>query len=232
MKKYLKYYLASWFILFFVFNAASIIFEFKLGGEDNFDERFWIGYSFIILTFLIHMLTSVYLLNVEDKKIIYNIPVIRATFSSFVVMFIFGLAFMLISVLPIWIGIAVCFGLLIINIISLMKHNVVSETVSDIEEKVVQTTSTLKQIKNEIEQIIKNNELEELAKPLKEIYELITYSDPVSNDKTKELEQEVIIKIRLYKELIQKVETVELIKQIKEITELIEKRNIIIKENK
>ena len=113
-----------------------------------------------------------------------------------------------------------------------MKKNTISEIVTEKEEKVESSISHFKKIKYEISLILSSNKKEELTKPLKEVYELIMYSDPVTNNKVSDVEQEIILQIRLFQELAAKSEVNELLNKLEEIKSLIDRRNKIIKENK
>lgn len=232
MKKYLKYYVTSWVMLFLVYNAVSLLLEFNIGGEEKFDVKFLTGYIFVIMSFTIHLITSIFLLNVDTKKVIYNIPVIKTTMFCFVIMFLFGIAATIFPIIPTWAVISFCLVLLLINIVLLMKGSTISEIATEKEEKIENSISQFKKIRQEINLILANNKKEELKKPLKELNELITYSDPVTNNKVNDIEQEIILQIRLFQELTDKTELNELLNKLEEIKSLIDKRNKIIKDNK
>lgn len=232
MKKYLKYYVTSWVMLFLVYNAVALLLEFNIGGEEKFDVKFLTGYIFVIISFTIHLITSIFLLNVDTKKVIYNIPVIKTTMFCFVIMFLFGIAATIFPIIPTWAVISFCLVLLLINIVLLMKGSTISEIATEKEEKIENSISQFKKIRQEINLILANNKKEELKKPLKELNELITYSDPVTNNKVNDIEQEIILQIRLFQELTDKTELNELLNKLEEIKSLIDKRNKIIKDNK
>ena len=63
MKKTFVNYIASWGVLFVLFNLAS----FLIPNVNKFNESFWIGYGFITAAFLGQLACAATVFNEEDK---------------------------------------------------------------------------------------------------------------------------------------------------------------------
>lgn len=121
MKKNFKFYIIGWAVLFALFNIIVFLF----GGIDNeikYTESFWIGYVFITVCLLGQLVVSYFALNQDTlKKTFYNISIVKTSYAGLIASFIFGGLFMIIPVLPYWVGIILCAIVLVINVFAIIK---------------------------------------------------------------------------------------------------------------
>lgn len=167
------------------YGLSELVFN-KYGGS------FWIAYVSILVAF-IGLLICFYIAfkNTDNQKFFYRIPLLRISYSCLIVTLVVGVLCMIIPNLPNWVGMIICFVILLFNIIAVLKASTAIETVESIDTKVKEQTSFIKNLTIKAESLISKATTEESKKACKEVYEAIRYSDPMSNDELKDVEEEI-----------------------------------------
>ena len=121
MKKNFKYFAIVWFALLAVFNVVTFVTPRVIFDIDRFEQAsFWIAYAFITLCFFFQLGTAWLVCKKDDKeKVFLNIPLLRIGYASLIVSAIVAVVFMIIAVIPAWIGAIVC---VILTVIFAIRH--------------------------------------------------------------------------------------------------------------
>ena len=216
MNKYFKNYLIIWAILLVLFNV--IAFTFVLAGVGSFNMSFFLVYFYTLVAFLVQLVVMYYgTKNITKEKLFYNMSYIELSYTMLIIMLLFSSVYLFFTK---WFILLISCIILAIYTIKIIKAYTAVDIVSNIDNKVKEKTSFIKNITIDIETLVKNNK--EITE-LKELYELVRYSNPVSNENVLNIEQEIKLNIDKLEELIENK------KDIKEISnnikKLINKRN-------
>lgn len=191
MKKNFSYYLKIWVILFVLFNIVVFALPVRYANWYKFGGSFWSGYIFIIITFIIQIFVSYKVFNKTNKtRLLYKIPLIQKSFTTLIIMIICGLLCMFYPDLNWWIGALTGTLILAFSTINLINTNKAGEDVVEVEEKVKSNTDFIKNMISDAQSLM-NNANDDFKNEYKKVYEALRYSDPVSNEKLKDIEKEI-----------------------------------------
>ena len=220
MKKSFKIYSLIWAICLAVFNVITFV------TPSNFSGTFWIGYIFITIAFIGQLICAFVAFKAENlKKFFYNIPLISISYGGLVAMLIVGSIFMVIPVLPEWIGIIVCIIVLVFNAIAIIKATAAADIVSGIDEKIKAQTFFIKSLSVDAQSLMTSAKSDELRAEAKKVYEKIRYSDPMANPALSELDTQIEKQFASFSDAI-KAEDAELAKETAAaFVEMVERRN-------
>lgn len=161
------------------------------------NDVFWIMYSFSMFAFILQFyfwLSSFSNQNSLKNKFL-QLPILSVS-TIFLVVQLFT-CFYIISFLNIenWIAIIICSVILGITFICLLSSNIAIEEVIRIENKVNQDSNFINSVKANIEILILKEENEDVKKALSNLFEQIRFSDPISNEKLKDIENNIENKV-------------------------------------
>lgn len=194
MKRNFKFYLSIWAILLILFNIIAFV---SVGweGQEKYTASFWIGYVFITLTFIGQLFCAYIAFQAENlRKMFYNIPLITISYTGLICSFIFGGACMIISTLPYWISVIVNAIILAVTAISVIQAKLAGDIVSETDDKVKGNTIFIKSLTADAESLLARAKSEVAKSECKRVYEVIRYSDPVSNELLAGIESQITIK--------------------------------------
>ena len=192
MKKNFKFYIIIWATLLALFNVIAFV-SVGWAAYDKYTAAFWIGYTFITIEFISQAICAYIAFKDDVKKMFYNIPLIKTSYSGLIVSFVVGGLCMLISPLPYWIGILVCAIILAINIMAVVKAVAVASEVERVDKKVKAQTFFIKSLTVDAETLMARAKSESVKADCKKVYEAIRYSDAMSNDMLSSIEKEITI---------------------------------------
>lgn len=201
MNKNFKFYLSVWAILFVLFNAVAFL---SVGwtGIEKYTPSFFVGYIFIVLAFAGQLFCAYTALKAENlKKLFYNIPVIRISYTGLVFSFVFGGLCMLISPLPYWVGALLCVVVLGLTAIAVIKAKLAGDIVSEIDDKIKEKTLFVKLLISDAESLMSEASAEQKS-ICKKVYEAMRYSDPVSVEALASVETQITLKFEEFSGLI------------------------------
>ncbi len=194
MKKCFSFYAISWAILLALFNVIAFVSPGWIGVEKYY-AAFWIGYTFITVTFLGQLVCAWFALKEEStSKLFYKVSLITTSYIGLVVTFVIGGLCMLISPLPYWVGIIACSIVLAANILAVMKAAAAIEEVQKIDEKIKVQTAFIKMLTVDAESLISRAKSETIKAECKKVYEAIRFSDPMSNNALSSIESAITTK--------------------------------------
>ena len=232
MKNNYKFYVIGWTVLYIAFNFVVFLFG---GGVENgmkYSPSFWIGYSFISLSFIANLMVSYFVFkDGSNVKTLYNLPAIKASFIELIISFVVGGLFMVIPVLPYWVGIIICWIIFALRIIPFLKARYAAEAVEDIDKKIEKQTDFMKGLIIEAERLI-SAASEEMVKDCEKVYETLRYSDPVSSPAVKEAEKDLERKFEKFSEAVSAKDVEKASVLGKETIAIAERRNAECKKGK
>lgn len=221
-----KSYALIWIIYLLIFNVVVFFVKPVIPGYTiSYDSRFWIAWSFIIIAFIINLFCASITFKQDNlKKLFYNLPLITISKTGLIVTLVLGIILMLIPDCPYWISVIVCFTICGLTLIAVNKTNWSSNIVEDIDKKIENNTSFIKSLTSDAEILLTNAKTEETKNLCKKVYDAIRYSDPMSNESLKEIENEIINKFTELKSQLKNNECNE--ELVNEILNLVKERNI------
>lgn len=226
MKKSFKIYSLIWAICLAVFNVITFVTPNEIGGVSKFSGSFWVGYIFITIAFIGQLICAFIAFKAENlKKFFYNIPLLSISYGGLVAMLIVGSVFMAVPVLPEWIAIIVCVIILAFNAIAIIKATAAADIVSGIDEKIKTQTFFIKSLSVDAQSLMTSVKSDELRAEAKKVYEVIRYSDPMSNAALFDLDAQIERQFNAFSDAV-KANDIELAKETAEaLVEMIERRN-------
>ena len=193
MKKTFKCYLSIWIMLFVLFNIISFV-SVSIFGQEKYTFSFWSGYVLITVTFIGQFVCTYFALKSDDnKKTFYNISIIAISYSGLAISFIVGGLCMVISSWPYWIGVVLCAGVLVFNVSAILKAVATVELVNNVDNTIKRQTFFIKSLTIEVEGLIIRAKNDDIKKVCEELYQIVRYSDPMSNDVLFSIENEITI---------------------------------------
>jgi len=224
MKKF-GVYSAIWAIALGIFNLIVFLTPNEVGGMDKFGGAFWVGYIAITVAFVAQLVCAFFALKEKNlTKLFYNISLIKISYTGLIVMLIAGTLCMAIPNLPNWIGIIVCAIILLLNAIVLIKASAAAHIVAGVDQKIAAETAFIKGLTAKAESLTKTAD-DDLRAIAKKVYEVIRYSDPVSNTALASLDAQIGRQFTAFSDAV-KGEDLELAKnEAAALIEMLENRN-------
>lgn len=195
MKKVLGLYAIIWAILLAVFNVFCFATPNELAGFTKFDGTFWTAYAFISAAFIGNLVCAFIAFKSNDaKKVFYNIPIVKISYACLITMIVFGILVMAVPNLQYWIGIIVCLLILIFNAIAVVKAKAAADIVENIDDKVTAQTLFVKALTVDADKLLTGATTPESKEACKKVYEAVRYSDPMSSEALKDVENQITLK--------------------------------------
>lgn len=190
MKRLFRHYAIIWLIVLVVINI--VLFATPLAVENKFTPNFWLGYSLMtvicIFQFIFDMLRSD-----EPEKVFYDIPLMKAARKAFIEIFIAGLICVFVPFLPTWAGILICALALTLSAIGFLSVRGAISAVKEIGERVKEKSSFIRSLTVDAE-ILLSKAAPEIKDKVKEVFEAVRYSDPMSREELKIVEAQITLK--------------------------------------
>ena len=194
MKKGIKFYAPCWAIALAVFNVITFAVPITV-NVNKFTPSFWIGYTFITLMFIAQLVCSIVFFKQDnnDKKFL-NIPIISFSYTALLVSIIVGAVTMVVSFIPYWAGIVLDVLIVAFYAIVIISSKAAADTIENIDNKVKTQTFFIKSLTVDAESLLPRANSDETKAIAKKVYEVIRYSDPMSNEALSPVESQITIK--------------------------------------
>ncbi len=193
MKKHLKLYTIVWLLSMAMLNVIVFAIPAEIAGIYRFTNTFWIGYVSILIA-CVGQYVCAFLTFKDVQRIFYNISLVSVSYIGLSIVVITGSVFMALPVLPIWIAIIVCFTVLMLNFVAVMKAGTMAQIVSDIDKKVKTKSFFIRSLTIDAENVMNQAPTAETKALAEKVYEEIRYSDPMSDDTLAGVEAQISIK--------------------------------------
>ena len=161
-----------------VYNVAVFVFA------NNFKANFWCGYVFTMAAFLLQILFAFIAFGKADtlKKTFLGLPIVQLGFTYLVLQVIWGFLVIFVTAITASIGAVASVVLLGIYLIAIISAVAGREMVQATEDKVKVKTFYIKSLLVDVESLVDKTEDVVLKKNLKDLIDIIKYSDPMSSD--------------------------------------------------
>lgn len=193
MNKNFTYYSIAWAICLVVFNILTFVVPHAVGNFDWYTHAsFWIGYVFVMLSFIAQLLIGVKMFASNKKdKIFLRLSLQTISYSAMVMSLAVGAVFMCVPVLPEWIAAIICVLVTAYYALAYLKGIAAVDYVEKVGEKVNKKTAMMKELISESESLMSYAKTDAAKDATKKVYETLRYSDPMSNDKLYYIEKEI-----------------------------------------
>ena len=230
MKKNINGWWILLIVLLIAYNAIILIIPF----EKNLS--FLISYLFTLFA----LVSQIYVINKAFCKgngtvrsRFYGWPIAKVGFIYAVSQLIISIFFMSLSkFIALWVMSVVYIIMLVLFIVGMVSVVITRNIVEEQDYKLINSTFRMKQLRAEAENIVNKSNNAAIRKELVSISEKLRYSDPVSSEYTKNIENEIDILIKELSNLITNADENQIYRLINNINRKIDKRNIACKNSK
>jgi hypothetical protein len=193
LNKNFKYYALIWFLGLIVFNIITFVTPNEIMGIRRFEQiGFWIGYAFTMFAFILQLICSFVFLKQDSKeKLFLHFSLYYIGYGILILSLIVGAVFMLVPVIPAWVGSIVCVLLIFFYVLAAVKAVVAANKVSEIDEKVKVQTMFIRSAIVDAESIKERAKSAEIKNNVNKVYEALKYSDTVSTEALSTIESEI-----------------------------------------
>ena len=204
MIKTFKFYVAAWAVLFVLYNIIVFVIPENILGISRSSASFILGYIFAVIAFICNLICSFIAFKSENaKKFFMHIPLIKYSWSALCLCCLINIIGMFIEAIPYWV--VIIFNSLILGfyIISIISSEAAVDVVEVVEKHIEKKTSFLKKM-IAASQALKDTADYELSEPLKNVYEELRYSDPMSSEELTDIENKLKVKFDELSEAVSK----------------------------
>lgn len=190
MNKQFKNYIICWIVAIIAFNIISFV---TPGGFDR-TGNFWVGYVFTMLILVGHLVYVHVFINRKGNLTIENTLRVL-NYIELPVLVIIPIVCMFITNLPVWIAVIACTVILAITVIfSVCADTVTNKTVNAYEAD-RRNSEMMRTLQSKVEYIARQARGTSREDITKKIYEAIRYSNPMSDETTREIEKVILYKL-------------------------------------
>ena len=191
MKKLFRHYAIIWLLGLGFINV--ILFATPIAGKNKFTPNFWIGYSLITIIFFALFVFLMFRSD-DPEKNFYDIPLRKAVRNAFLEFFAAGIVCIFVSFLPTWGGILLCASALMLSAMDFLSIRGAVSAVQEIGKRIDEKSSFIRSLTVDAEILLSKANSPEIKSKVREVYEAIRYSDPMSNDGLKTVEAQITLK--------------------------------------
>ena len=227
MKKNFKYFGIVWIVTFILFNAVTFIVPAEIAGINRFEKPvFWISYALICVAFLSQLVSAYVVCNKNRaEKVFLHIPLLKIGYMAVGTSLVVGAVFMIIPVIPTWIGAIVCLLVAGVFIILAVRAIAAANIVVAVGAKVERKTEFMRTAVVDAENTMARATTPEIKAETKKVYEALRYSDYMSCAELLKIEVHIEdhieqLKIAVTNEDLEMVQA-----EVKELLLLIKERN-------
>lgn len=190
-----KKFLAIWISEFVLFNAITFLVPNEIFGIKRFAQPvFWIGYALIFISFIIELATGYHFLNNESNaRILLGVPLMKITCISVSICLGLGVIFMILIIIPTWIGAILCLSLALGTIIACILSSSAADEVQTIDDNIKQKTFFIKDLTVQADTLIGYASTEDIKEECVRVFEGFRYSDPMSSDLLSKVESQITL---------------------------------------
>lgn len=191
MKKTFRFYIGIWAALLVLFNVITFVAATQ-SETNRFTASFWIGYSFITLTFIGQLFCArSAFLSKNSARLFYSLPLFKVSYIGSIVSFIVGVICMVISSMPWWIGVIVCSIVLVGTAVAIMSNGSQVDYIDQIDQEIKVQTAFIRLLTVDAENLLSRAKTETAKAVCQKVYEAARYSDPMSSDALLSVEEKI-----------------------------------------
>ena len=225
MKKNFKFYIIGWAALLGLFNLLTFIIP-AWPTLEKFSASFWIGWGAALSAFVGQFFCSLIAFKQRSAdKTFLNISLFTVSYSGLISMFVVSMIFIIATPVPYWIAAIVCYLVLLINLIAIMKAKIAINAVTNVETKVENATAFISYMRMESDSLFARAKSEDAVAVCKKVCDAFRFSDPMSNAILYPVECEIKTHFDIFKGAVLEGNDSAMASESEEILALISERN-------
>jgi hypothetical protein len=226
MRKAFRYYLICWLVLLAVFHGIVFATPNEIAGLHKFSGAFWIGYAMIVLS-MVGQLGCAYAAFAQENasRFFYHLPLITVSYAATIASVLLGTACMAIPSLPEWVGVAACVLLLGFSTVAVVQAKAAADIVADAQQGVQVRTQFTGALMARARTLCHTAKQEAVRAQAKQIYTALRYSDPVSGEALRDVEQRLAAQFDAFERAVMQDDAVSSAGTALQVLSLIRERN-------
>lgn len=152
-------------------------------------------------------------------------PLIIISYFELIIMIIIGIGCMVLPVISNWLGIILCYTIMVVSVLIFVSAKVIGENTSKANTNLNTKVFQMREITNQASELISMAKDDETKTLMQKIFDAIRYSDPISTEETYSEEIEMIKLLAEIKVMIESSKCEEIKNKSDELIRLIDKRN-------
>ena len=224
LKAKFKYYGIIWLIAFA--SIQLIVFAVPNTKSAGFGGSFWIGYFFILVSFVGQFICNALFFRSDTKeKAFLNLPAVSISYGGLVASLAAGALCMTIPYIPYWVGIVVCVLSLAFCAVSVIAARAAAQFVGEREKSVQSGAFFIKSLAADTKNLMEEAQTNEIKAIVKKVFEAVRYSDPMSSEALMDTESRITLQFNSLKTAVNASDHKAAAETADEIVRLITKRN-------
>lgn len=218
----------NYVLLATIFFILAIVYNFIVfAAIETKEAAFWIAYGFTMISFIIMVISFISMLKQKTNQngTFFNMPIMAVSVIYFLIQLMSGFIFMIWSNINITISSVVQSIFLAVALIIIFAMQIGTNNQLSIEHKASSKILYLRNLEIGINKAIILSEDECIKKSLKNLAEIVRYSDPVSNETLTGVETDIANSINHLLRIIKDDNTESVEKLIKQIEVQLISRN-------
>lgn len=219
---------ARWWIILGVAAAVYNVIAFALPFPKT--AVFVVSYLFtmIALAAQIYVIRTAFRKGEDVKSKFYGFPIAKLGVMYFGIQLVLGLLFMAFgAVVPVWLPL-VCYAILSgIAVIGLIAADAAREEVERQDRKLVKDVSRMRKFQAHAKMLAREGQIPEAREPLRELAEAFQYSDPVSSEALREIEDTIADDLAHFQAAVALLEKEEALELCRKTKRDLEERNLL-----
>ena len=227
MNSLTKNYTIAWAVMLAVFNGIAFATP-GWAGAPKYTGAFWAGYVFVTIAFVANLCLTFWAFKDagnSTKRMFYNLPVIRISYSMLIVSLIVGALTMVNSLLPTGIAVAILLILVVFYTVTIVSSKVAIDAVEAVDTKIEAKTSFMKDLRAKADSLVKSASTPAIKEECNKVFEAIRFSDPMSSPSLDQIESQINIKYMEFSTAAKSGEEDKVKVLNKELQDLIAERN-------
>ncbi len=230
MKNEKKYYLIVWIVAVVIFHA--IMFLLPDAMLNPIEGSFWVIYLTVMASFLGQLYCSYLYAKKENKKerFLY-IPVVLISYIALLMTLLLALQALTLQFLPNWFTIIVALLVVAYYAFAVIRTLAAADMVTAMDKKVEQQTNFIRTLTAQAK-ALEQSAGAELLPQVKQVYEALRYSDPMSSAELSGIEAEIAGQYAAFSKAVKENQTETVGLTALTICNLMKERNEICKQMK
>lgn len=189
-----------------------------------------LAYIFVVIAYIV-CIYSFYQGLIKGKDVkskVYGFPIVKVGVGCVIIQTAVSIAMLIVLkfiAVPAWIMVVIGVIICCISLVGVLTTDIVRDAVETQDRQISTATGNINYFRVDMQHIILACNNSEIRKKLERLAEKFQYSDPVSNDATKEIEEAIKREIEGLEGMIKNADKEMLNSKIEDITRLLEDRN-------
>ena len=192
MKRKFLTYSVLWALALGLFNLITFLLPAEV-NTGKFSAGFWVGYVAISVAFIGQLFCALFALRVNERsRLFLQVPLFSISYTGLLLMLLAGGLCMLVAAVPYWVGILVCGCIFGFHVSAVIKAATTAGVIERMDKETAERRAFMAKLTQRTKALLAAAP-EELQATVKQVYEALRCSDPVSNYATREIEGKMAV---------------------------------------